>query len=69
MPYSVQKHESGSALRIIGWVMMLFAFLVMFFNPAAVKLGESRFATIAASLAGGGVLLSLIGTYMRRSNR
>ena len=35
---------------VIGWVMVLFAFLVMFFQPAAAKLGESRFQIIAAVL-------------------
>ena len=32
---------------IIGWVLVLFALLVMFFQPAAFKLGESRFQIIA----------------------
>ena len=32
----------------IGWVMVLFAFLVLFFHPAAIKLGETRFQIIAA---------------------
>ena len=47
---SEEKREIGSALMVIGWVMVLFAFLVMFFQPAAVKLGESRFQIIAAAL-------------------
>ena len=47
---SEEKREIGSALMVIGWVMVLFAFLVMFYQPAAVKLGESRFQIIAGAL-------------------
>lgn len=69
MPSSEEKRESGSALMIIGWVLMLFAFLVMFFNPAARKLGEIRFETIAACLAVAGLVLSLVGVQMRHRSR
>ena len=34
---------------VIGWVLVLFAFLVMFFQPAAIKLGECGFEIIAGS--------------------
>ena len=47
MSSSEEKRENGSAMLAIGWVMILFASLVFFFQPAAVKLGESRFAIIA----------------------
>lgn len=69
MSTSEEKRENGSAMMAIGWVMMLFAFLVMFFHPAALKLGEIRFAVIAACLAGPGLLLSIAGVQIRRRNR
>jgi hypothetical protein len=28
-----ERHENGSVVMVIGWVMMLFAFLVCFFIP------------------------------------
>ena len=54
---------------VIGWVMMLFAFLVMFFHPAGMKLGQTRFAVIAACLGVAGLTLSLVGVMVRRRNR
>ncbi len=35
MSSTEEKQENGSAFMVIGWLMMLFAFLVMFFHPAA----------------------------------
>jgi NADH:ubiquinone oxidoreductase subunit 6 (subunit J) len=69
MPSSEEKRETGSALMIIGWVLVLFAFLVMFFQPAARKLGETRFEIIAGVLVAVGLLLNIVGTRIRRRNR
>ncbi len=69
MSSSEDKRESGSAIMIIGWVMILFAFLVMFFHPAALKLGETRFAVVAGCLALAGLMLSLVGVQIRHRNR
>jgi len=54
---------------VIGWVLVLFAFLVMFFQPAAVKLGESRFQIIAGVLVLLGLVLNVIGARVRAKNR
>ena len=43
--------KTAQLMVIIGWVMMLFAFLVMFFHPAAVSWARSRFDVIAGCLA------------------
>jgi NADH:ubiquinone oxidoreductase subunit 6 (subunit J) len=64
-----EKRETGTALMIIGWVMVLFAFLVMFYQPAAVRLGESRFQIIAAALILIGLVLNVIGAHVRAQNR
>jgi NADH:ubiquinone oxidoreductase subunit 6 (subunit J) len=64
-----ERSENGSAIMIIGWVMILFAFLVMFFHPAGRLLGQNRFAIIAGSLAVSGLVLSIIGARLRRRYR
>jgi len=69
MPTPEEKREIGSALMVIGWVLVLFAFLVMFYQPAAMKLGESRFQIIAAVLIVLGVVLNVIGARVRAKNR
>jgi len=68
MPTPEEKREIGSALMVIGWVMVLFAFLVMFYQPAAMKLGESRFQIIAAILVLLGLVLNVIGARLRAKN-
>jgi hypothetical protein len=69
MSSSMEKRETGSALMVIGWVMVLFALLVLFFNPAALKLGEIRFELIAAGLVLTGLLLSAVGGRIRSRHR
>lgn len=69
MPSSEEKRENGSALMIIGWVLVLFAFLVMFFHPAARKLGETRFDVIAGVLVAVGLVLNIFGARLRARNR
>jgi hypothetical protein len=64
-----EKREIGAAIMVIGWVMVLFAFLVMFYQPAAMKLGESRFQIIAAALVLFGLVLNVIGARVRAQNR
>ncbi len=64
-----EKRETGTALMIIGWVLVLFAFLVMFYQPAAVRLGESRFQIIAGALILIGLVLNVIGARVRAQNR
>ncbi len=69
MSWSEEKRENGSVMVVIGWVLMMFAFLVMFFHPAAIKLGESRIDIIAICLAATGLLLSVVGARIRARNR
>ncbi len=68
MPWSEEKRETGSALMIIGWILVLFALLAMFFQPAAFKLGETRFQIIAVVLIAIGLALNIIGARIRSSN-
>jgi hypothetical protein len=69
VPSSEEKSETGAALMVIGWVLVLFAFLVMFFQPAALKLGETRFEIIAAVLVAVGLTLNIVGARIRNRNR
>jgi hypothetical protein len=69
MPSSDEGRENGTALMIMGWICVLFAVLVMFFNPAALKLGQARMEFIAAALVLAGLLLNIVGSRIRAHNR
>ncbi len=66
MPSQEESRESGRAYMVVGWVVVLFALLVMFFEPAAVRLGQSRFGVIAGVMVVVGVLLNIYGYRLRR---
>jgi len=66
MPSQEESRESGRAYMVIGWLLVLFALLVVFFAPAALKLGESRFGIIAGAMVIAGVLLSIYGYRLRK---
>jgi NADH:ubiquinone oxidoreductase subunit 3 (subunit A) len=61
-----ESRESGRAFMVVGWVLVLFALLVMFFEPAAVKLGQMRFAVIAVAMVVLGLSLNIYGYRVRR---
>jgi NADH:ubiquinone oxidoreductase subunit 6 (subunit J) len=69
MPSTEEGRETGLALMVMGWVCVLFALVVMFFNPAALKRGEIRIEVIAGALAVGGLLMNLVGSRIRARNR
>lgn len=69
MPSTEEGRENGSALMVMGWVCVLFAFMVMFFNPAALKRGQRGIELIARALAVGGLLINLVGSRIRARNR
>ena len=66
MPSQEESRETGKAFMVVGWVLVLFALLVMFFQPAAVKLGQIRFGAIAVALVVVGLLLNIYGYRLRR---
>ena len=66
MPSKEQSRETGTAYMVVGWVLVLFALLVMFFEPAALKLGQLRFGIIAAALVIVGLLLNIYGYRLKR---
>jgi NADH:ubiquinone oxidoreductase subunit 6 (subunit J) len=69
MPSTEEGRETGSALMVMGWICVLFAFLVMFFNPAAIKRGQIGIELIAGALTVGGLLMNLVGSRIRARNR
>ncbi len=69
MPSTEEGRENGSALMVMGWVCVLFAFLVMFFNPAALKRGQIGIELIAGALVVLGLLMNVIGARIRARNR
>jgi hypothetical protein len=66
MPSQEENRETGKALMVVGWILVLFALLVMFFQPAAVRLGQIRFGAIAGAMAIVGLLLNIYGYRLRR---
>jgi NADH:ubiquinone oxidoreductase subunit 3 (subunit A) len=66
MPTREERRESGRAFMVVGWVLVLFALLVMFFEPAAFKLGQTRFGMIAVGLVLVGLLVNIYGYRLRR---
>ena len=67
MPTREETRESGRACMVIGWVLVLFALLVMFFEPAALRIGQTRFGVIAGTMVVIGLLLNIYGYRLRRS--
>ncbi len=61
-----ESRESGRAYMVVGWILVLFALLVIFFEPAAFKLGQTRFGMIAVGLVLVGLLLNIHGCRLRR---
>ena len=66
MPSKEETRESGRAYMVVGWILVLFALLVVFFEPAAIKLGQTRFGIIAVAMVVVGVLLNIYGYRLRR---
>jgi len=69
MPSTEEGRENGSALMVMGWVCALFALLVIFFNPAALKRGQYEIEWIAGGLLALGAVLYVVGRRIRARNR
>ena len=51
---------------VVGWILVLFALLVISFEPAAFRLGQTRFGVIALALVVVGLLLNMYGYQLKR---
>jgi hypothetical protein len=58
MPSQEESRESGRAYTGVGWILVLFAVLLVFFEPAAFRLGQMRFGVIAVALVVIGLVLN-----------
>ncbi len=64
-----QKRETATSLMIMGWICWGFVLLVMFFNPAAMRLGRLGMVYAALVLAAAGLVLNIIGYRLRSRAR
>lgn len=55
------RRDANLTYLLIGTLCWIFAFLVMFFNPSAIKLGRLTMLEIAGVLASVGLVLNIIG--------
>ena len=61
-----ERRESGAALSVIGAILWAFDVLVIFFLPAAFRLGhQGAFLTIVVVLAVVGLILIIFGLRRR----
>ncbi len=55
------RRDVSLTYMLIGWLCWIFAFLVMFFNPSAMRLGRLTMLEIAIVLAVVGLVLNIVG--------
>lgn len=55
------QRDATITYLLIGVLCWIFAFLVMFFNPSAMRLGRLTMVEIAAALALVGLALNIVG--------
>lgn len=55
------RRDASLTFMLVGWLCWIFAFLVMFFNPSAMRLGRVGMLVIAVVLAVAGLLLNVVG--------
>lgn len=60
-----ERRETGTSLMLVGFIFLAFAFLVMFFNPAAIKLGKLTMVEVAVGLVVVGFIFEIIGYRIR----
>jgi len=60
-----EQRESGITAMLIGGIFWAFAFLVMFFQPAAARLGKLTMIEVAGTLAAIGLVIFLFGMRIR----
>jgi hypothetical protein len=63
------RQETGNSLMVIGWLMMLFALVVIFFHSAANGIGRTTIEVIAIALVAGGISCNAIGFHIRGKAR
>lgn len=64
-----ERREAGTSYMLIGFICLLFAFLVMFFNPAAFRQGKLTLLEVAVALVVLGSVLEVVGYRIRTKTR
>jgi hypothetical protein len=63
------RQETGSSLMVIGWLMMLFALVVVFFRSAAGGIGRTAIDVVTIALVAGGIGCNAVGFRIRGKAR
>jgi hypothetical protein len=61
------RRDANLTYLLIGTLCLIFSFLVMFFNPSAMKLGRLTMMEIAGVLAAIGFALNVVGMVRLRA--
>ena len=68
MAEALDKHETGTSLMFAGLAVWVASLLVVFFLPAAFKIGHhTSFISIIAVLVAAGLVLMVSGCGMRKN--
>ncbi len=60
-----EQRELGTVWMLIGMLFWIFGFLVMFFHPAALKLGKMTMVEVASVMAVIGFVAFFYGRHVR----
>ena len=61
-----EVRESGKGYMVVRWLLIAFALLLLFFEPASLRVGHTHFGTMAAAMVVVGLLLNFCGYRVRR---
>ena len=61
MPSLEERRESGKGFMVVGWLLAGFALMLLFFEPASLRVGHSHFGMIAAGMVVVGLVLNFYG--------
>jgi uncharacterized membrane protein YccC len=61
MPTNEEIRERARGFMVVGWVLVCFAFLILFFEPSSVQIGKKWIPGSGAALFVIGLLLNIYG--------
>jgi uncharacterized membrane protein YccC len=61
MPTNEEMRERARGFMLVGWVLVCFAFLILFFEPSSAQIGKKWIPGSAAALFVLGLLLNIYG--------
>ncbi len=61
MPSQEEIRERARGFMVVGWILVGFAFLILFFEPASVQTERKWIPSIGAVLFVAGLLLNIYG--------